>query len=74
MPLFKNKPESLSAYFLFEKEVRKQVKKQNPKKNDCEISNIIAKMWIEGEPTKRLKYYELEKATKIKIVRNALHK
>jgi len=59
----KNKSEH--PYFIFEREIRKKVKKAYPHKNDCEISNIIAKMWIEGDLSIRLKYYDLEKIEKV---------
>lgn len=74
MPIFKNKNESTIAYFLFEKEVKKQVKKENPKKKEYEISNIIAKMWIEGEPSKRLKYYDEERRENTKKIKNPLYR
>lgn len=72
MPLFRNhKKEPETAFFLFEKEIKKQVKKQNPNKKEYEINNIIAKLWIDSEPSKRLKYYELEKA-KIRKTNNPI--
>lgn len=73
MPLFNKKSSISCAFFLFEKDVKSKVKKQYPNKKEYEINNIIAKMWIEGEPSKRLKYYDLEKSKQRKVVKNPLY-
>lgn len=46
------------AFFLFEKEMTKKIKKQNPKKKEYEISFIIGDMWINSDSTIKIKYYE----------------
>ena len=54
--LFESSP-SFKAYANFSNQVKKQVKKQNPKKKDYEICKIVGEMWINLNSNEKLKYY-----------------